>query len=85
MNAVTALPEMPEGQLEFFDPSVYKESLFSLAGANKHSTDLELAPGQQVSGRFTGTVIGLSLEGFASMTATPTRVFKITADEVVLD
>lgn len=88
MNASEALAEPPNystEQLEFFDVSVYKQSLFSLSGANKHAADRELAPGQQVSGRFTGAVVGLSLEGFASETSEPTRIFKITADFVELD
>ena len=87
MSASLAVaPDSPEDeQLEFFDPRVYKQDLFSLAGANKHATDRELRPAQQVSGRFTGTVVGLSLEDFGNEKKTPTRVFKIIADYVELD
>jgi hypothetical protein len=85
-TAAEALAEMPEeGQLDFFDASVYKEHLFSLSGANKHATERELRPAQRVSGRFTGAVVGLALENFADESKVPTRVFKISADYVELD
>jgi len=86
-NAAEALAAAPdeEGQLDFFDASVYRENLFSLSGANKHATERDLQPGQQVSGRFTGAVVGLSLEGFASQTDSPRRVYKVIADYVELD
>jgi hypothetical protein len=84
MNAQLAeLPE--EGQLDFFDASVYKESLFSIAGVNKHKAPRELKPKEAVSGRFWGTVVGMDISGFASETQEPNVVYKIAANEVTLD
>lgn len=85
MSAVLESVEEPQEQLGFFDAGIYKQDLFSLSGANKHSTDRELRPGQQVSGRFTGAVVGLKLEGFASDDKKPTRIYLVTADYVQLD
>jgi len=78
-------PNLPHEQQSFFDPTVYQESYFSVAGKNKHSTDRELEPGQQVSGRFTGAVVGLNLVDFANEKKSPSRVFQIVADYVELD
>lgn len=84
VTAIASHEPDDEGQLSFFDARAYKTYLFSLAGANKHSTEAPLKPGQHVSGRFTGTVVGASLEGFGSDTDSPRMVFKISADFVEL-
>ena len=84
MNAVAALPEVPEGQQDFFDASLYHQDLFSVGSTNKHATDKELRPGQHVEFKGSGAVIGLALEGFASETSKPQRVYRIAADYVEL-
>jgi hypothetical protein len=77
-------PNEEPGQLEFFDPKLYVQDLFSIGSTNKHSTDMELHPGQHVEFRGTGAVVGLLLEGFASDSAKPQRVYRIAADFVEL-
>lgn len=84
LAAVPSVPTEAE-QLDFFDRNTYKVSLFTLTGTQKHATEIDLKPGQHVSGRFYGAVIGATIEGFAKDNEKPTIVYKIAADQVELD
>lgn len=61
-----------------------RDSLFSVSGTAKHSTTLDLEPGQLLDFKGSGVVVGVSFEGFADDTKTPVRLFKIQCDYLEL-
>nr|MBA2601139.1 hypothetical protein [Actinomycetota bacterium] len=62
-----------------------KQTLFSVSGTNKHSTEKEdLKPGDFVAFKGSGAVVGIVYEGFADDTKIPTRIYRITCDNLEL-
>jgi hypothetical protein len=84
-------PDTPEEtQLEFFDPALFNEPMFSLQKTSKFPTPRELKPRERVTGRFSGVVDGLVEDGFNAINKDgtykdPSKVFVIQADYVELD
>jgi hypothetical protein len=61
------------------------ESLFSVGGTTKHSTDKhDLKAGDRVEFRGSGAILSVVFEGFADVSKVPCRIYKITADNLEL-
>jgi hypothetical protein len=63
------------------NPEDVKESLFSVGGTNRHSTDKhDLEPGTKVEFKGSGAIVGIDYDGYASESTVPRRIYKITCD-----
>jgi hypothetical protein len=61
------------------------ESLFSVSGTSRHSTDKhDLEAGQRVEFRGSGAILSVVFEGFADESKVPVRIYKVTADNLEL-